>query len=98
MKTVYVAHPFRGDKEGNREKAKETCIILKERNPDCCFVSPLDAFRWADDFADDDVLEMCKELVIRCDAIYLCKGWEISAGCRAEKRIAEFAGKEVLYE
>ncbi|MBQ9284233.1 MAG: DUF4406 domain-containing protein [Acidaminococcaceae bacterium] len=98
MKTVYVAHPFRGDKDRNREDAKEVCILLKELNPDCCFVSPLDAFRWADDLEDREVLEMCKELVIRCDAIYLCTGWENSEGCRMEKMVAELAGKEVLYE
>ena len=97
MKTVYVAHPFRGDKEGNRERAKEICLELKELNPDCCFVSPLDAFRWTDDLDDEDVLEMCKELVIRCDAIYLCEGWEKSKGCQKEKMVAEMAGKDVLY-
>ena len=98
MKTIYVAHPFRGDPEGNREKAREKVILLKEQHPDCCFLSPLDAFRWADGFSDYDVLEMCKELVIRCDGVYMCKGWEASMGCRMEEGLARFLGKEVLYE
>lgn len=98
MKTIYVAHPFRGDPEGNREKAREKVIQLKEKNPDCCFLSPLDAFRWADGFPDDDVLEMCKEVVTRCDMVYMCEGWEASVGCRMEQRLAAFLGKEILYE
>ena len=98
MKTIYVAHPFRGDPEGNREKAREKVILLKEQNPDCCFLSPLDAFRWADGFSDNEVLDMCKELVVRCDAIYLCEGWERSAGCRMEAGLARLLGKVVQYE
>ena len=30
MKTVYVAHPFRGDKERNREKAKDVLKLYGE--------------------------------------------------------------------
>ena len=98
MKMVYVAHPFRGDKEKNRKDAKEQCLFLKEQYPDYCFINPLDAFSWADNLDDDAVLEMCKEVVIRCDAVFFCKGWEQSAGCRMEHAVAKAAGIEVDYE
>ena len=98
MKTIYVAHPFRGNKDKNRMDAKEQCVFLKEQYPDYCFINPLDAFSWADGFPDEGVLEMCKAVVIRCDAIFMCKGWDDSAGCQAELHTALMAGLEVMYE
>ena len=36
--------------------------------------------------------------ILRCDAIYLLKGWNDSKGAKAEKAIAEWKGLEVIYE
>ena len=33
-----------------------------------------------------------------CDAVYMLEGWENSVGARAEKAIAEWCGKEVLFQ
>lgn len=38
------------------------------------------------------------EAVKECDAILLLKGWESSSGARAEKALAEWLGKKILYE
>lgn len=38
------------------------------------------------------------EAVKSCDAIYLLEGWETSSGARAEKALAEWLGKKILFE
>lgn len=36
--------------------------------------------------------------LLKCDAIYMLKGWDQSRGARIEKRIAEWLKMEVLFE
>jgi len=36
--------------------------------------------------------------LLKCDAIYMLKGWEQSRGAKIEKRIAEFMGMRKFYE
>ena len=36
------------------------------------------------------------ELLLECDAIYLCKGWKKSKGCRAEYEVAKIYGKKII--
>ena len=38
------------------------------------------------------------ELVMHCDAIYSCKGWENSKGCRVERFAAEMYGLKLFEE
>ena len=38
------------------------------------------------------------EQVILCDALFLCKGWENSRGCKIEKYTAELYGKKIFYQ
>lgn len=98
MKLVYVSHPFTGNEWNNRLDARETCADLKEEHPDWCLVDPLGAFSWLDYVKLDyeDALKMCIAVLERCDAIYLCMGWEGSKGCVAEWRAAKNKGLEVI--
>lgn len=34
----------------------------------------------------------------RCDAVYFCRGWEDTRGCRIEHEVAEVYGIERIYE
>jgi len=98
MKAVYVSHPFTGNEWNNRQNAREVCRKLRKEHPDWCIVNPIDTFWWAEflDISYDDVLKQCIELLLRCDAIYLCRGWQGSMGCRAEYAAAMENGIEVI--
>ena len=38
------------------------------------------------------------ELVLKCDGILMCSGWENSKGCQLEYRAAELFDKKIIYE
>ena len=38
------------------------------------------------------------KMLLECDAIFMCKGWEDSRGCRDEFMVATDCHMEVLYE
>lgn len=43
---------------------------------------------------------LCADLraLADCDAIFLCKGWQFSRGCRIERTFAEEFGQQVIDE
>lgn len=100
MKKVYISHPFTGNELENKMSAQEVCVQLKLKHPDWCLINPLDAFNWADrvKLTYDEILEMCIDLMLMCDTVYMCRGWDDSKGCRAERERAQLQGMEVLYE
>lgn len=100
MKLVYLSHPFSGNESDNRTDARFMCSDLKEKHKEWCIINPLDNFWWTQNLklTYEEILAMCIEILQACDAIYLCLGWEKSKGCRAEKKIAEELGMEIIYE
>ena len=100
MRVVYVSHPFTGNEWNNRQDAREGCRRLHKQHPDWCIVNPIDTFWWAEflDISYDDILKHCIILLLCCDAIYLCRGWQESTGCRAEYAAALENGIEVIYK
>ena len=38
------------------------------------------------------------KMLLECDAIFMCKGWEDSAGCRAEWQVAVSCHMDITYE
>ena len=95
MKTVYVAHPFRGDEIVNAGKVARICRQLHKDYPDYLFVSPIHAFSW---FRDDHegALEYCLRMLARCDELWLFGDWEKSAGCMMERDAARNLGIEIF--
>ncbi|MEJ8918077.1 DUF4406 domain-containing protein [Escherichia coli] len=45
-----------------------------------------------------EYMDICLAMVRSADAIYLLKGWDVSAGARAEHALAEKLGLTVIYE
>lgn len=38
------------------------------------------------------------KMLLECDTIYMCKGWEMSKGCKLEFDVATSCGLSVMYE
>jgi hypothetical protein len=38
------------------------------------------------------------KLMLDCDAVFFCKGWQSSIGCQNEHNVAISSGLEVIYE
>lgn len=83
MKTVYVAHPFRGDEKTNTLHVSKICRALRAKYPDDLFLSPIHAFRW---FRTDHegALEHCLRMLSRCDEVLFFGEWWNSDGCQRE--------------
>lgn len=94
MKTIYVAHPFRGDEIVNAGKVAQICRQLHKDYPDYLFVSPIHAFSWFRD-DHDGALEHCLRMLSRCDELWLFGEWKDSAGCMMERDAARDLGIEI---
>lgn len=95
MKTIYVAHPFRGDENANAEKVAQICRELHKDYPDYLFVSPIHAFSWFRD-DHDGALEHCLRMLARCDELWLFGDWRHSKGCMMERDAAKRLGISVF--
>lgn len=87
MKTVYVAHPFRGDEQANTLRVSKICRSLRAKYPDDLFISPIHAFSWFRD-DHDGALEHCLRMLARCDELWLFGDWWNSEGCVTERNEA----------
>ena len=87
---IYVAHPYNG-KEENRKCVEEKIKKLVKKYPRHTFISPIHSFgfmyNWVDDY--EQGMEMCIDLLGKCDGLILCEGWEDSQGCITEKNWVE---------
>jgi hypothetical protein len=92
MTLVYVAHPF-GGKEENVDKAQAIILDLIHKFPDYTFYSPLHATGFFyNEVSYLDGMEHCFEMLGRCDALWLCEGWQDSRGCNMEYAYAKGKG------
>ena len=96
MKLVYLSHPFSGDEEENRKRAARISARLAEERPELVILNPLRCFENFS-FPYDEMLKKCFAVLARCDEIWMCYGWEDSAGCTKELRYAKEIGIGVRY-
>jgi len=95
MLTIYVAHPYSGDPEGNMKKIDEIMKELTAKNPNDCFISPLHNFSYDEGSSEAQILARCFKLISSCDEIWVYGNFEISVGCRAEMAFATFLGIKI---
>ena len=104
VRTVYISLPIAGQEDTvyNRNNAAIEYVKSLGKTP----VSPID-INHINDKALGNHLQIEKtayymgrdiEQVILCDALFLCKGWENSKGCKVEKYTAEIYGKKIFYQ
>jgi hypothetical protein len=99
MKTVYIAGPFRASSawliEQNIRKAEEYAldIAVMGAAPLC----PHTMYRFFQGALPDRFwLEVTMELAKKCDAIFMCNGWEQSSGSRGERHEMIALGRPVF--
>lgn len=101
MKLIYVAGPYRADSFGGIElnimyAQKAAKKLWKEG---WAVLTPhLNTAHFDGVVPDKAFLEGTKEMLTRCDAIYLLSRWTESQGAISEYRKAKELGLEIYYE
>ena len=92
MKTVYIAHPLRGDIENNIQRVNNICQQYHAEGK-IIPISPLHAFGFVDPNGPQElVFEYCRVLLSKCDELWLHGDWIKSEGCRMEVGFANRLG------
>ena len=88
---IYIAHPYTGDEEKNRERALKAEGLLRKATPQTAFYNPVGRMSDSKQFAAMSyagIIAHCLGELTRCDGIVLCGDWENSPGCRMEAKQA----------
>lgn len=97
-KKIYISLPITGRDENERRYYASGIInMLGEMMPDYEVVNPLDNkleynVHWSKHMSEDI------KMLLECDAIYMCKDWQWSHGCKLEHDIATSCGLDVYYQ
>ncbi len=101
MKVIYIAGKFRGKNhwEIHQNVINAEFAIPKLIEMGYAPVCPHKLTENLQDlFPDQTYLDICLELLRRCDAIYMLSNWRSSVGSCEELRMAKLWNKEVIYE
>lgn len=96
MKKIYISIPITGHDEA---EVRQHADLMKGALSRAGYqaISPFDIYPGKNPTYADYI---CCDLraLADCDAIFLCKGWRFSRGCRIERMFAEEFLKEIMYE
>lgn len=96
MKKIYVSIPITGeDYRDQRNHAFVVATNLAQKGYEA--VTPFDIVPCVST-PYNEAMGQCVSALLECDAIYLCKNWRASKGCKAELQIALVYEKEVITE
>ena len=94
---VYVAQPFGGDTNAYKA-ARHIIRDLIKNYPRAVFISPILQYGFMyEDVEYIEGLEICINLLRRCDRLLLLPGWKESRGCIAEWATARALGIPIYY-
>jgi hypothetical protein len=101
MKIIYVAGPYRADTirgmVENIRRAEVAALHLWKSG--WAVICPHKNTELFDGHCADDVwLRGDLEILARCDAVYMVKGWENSEGAKAEHDLARSLGLTTIYQ
>mgnify|MGYP000912865828 CR=1 FL=1 len=89
---IYIAHPYTGDEERNRERALRAEELLRKATPQTAFYNPVGRISASKQFAGRSYAEVMVEglsKLAECDGIVFCGDWKESTGCRIEAQVAQ---------
>ncbi len=101
-KRIYISIPISNlDIHRQRMIANEISIVLKSKG--YLVVNPFELCEMVDKSLDDeDYYANCmgKDIqeLLKCDAVYFCKGWDKSKGCILEYWAAEIYNKKIIMQ
>ena len=93
---IYISIPISGhDERKQREKADQIKNMLSKRG--YTPVNPFEIYSGKNPTYFDYISHDLRALA-DCDAIYMCKDWQTSKGCKVEHFFAETYGKKIMFE
>ena len=97
-KSVYCASPYNSGPLSLDDNITNAQTLAKTaQHYGFVPVSPIENFRHLDGEIDErEILELCVELLLSCDVLYLAPTWEGSTGARIERRIAKAARMPIV--
>lgn len=94
---IYISLPITNlDEKKQREKADRVKTMLSKMGHDA--INPFEIYVGTDASYGQCLGADITALIDHASAIFLCKGWRESKGCRIEKFVAETMGKKIIYE
>ena len=95
--TIYLAHPYGLDSHNYFKAVKLETELLYE-DPMLHIFNAVRYFsHYRDMLQENDILERCIDTLLRCDEVWVAKGWEKSTGCKIEIKAAEDCGMVIKY-
>lgn len=92
---IYIAQPY-GGKPENHAKAEQIALRLQQEYPQYTFISPVIAFGYAYNAFDYETgINICLDLLSRCDEIWVCYDDGQSKGVQIERQWAQEHGMAV---
>lgn len=93
---IYISIPISNcDEKKQREKADKIKTMLSKKGFEV--INPFDVYCGSSPTYFDYICCDLRELA-DCDAIFLCKDWQTSKGCKVERFFAETYGKKLMFE
>lgn len=98
MKRIYLCHPIGLDSSKFKEiEFRSRALQKKLEEHGWEVVNPWDNGVPSTAHCSEH-MQKDFSLLLSCDAIFLCEGWEYSSGCRVEFSVAVSCRKELFYE
>ena len=102
---IYISLPIKIDEKTVSKRYKEALDYVKKNLPDYEPIGPVNINSFDDNgiktkrehdyawYMGEDV-----KILLRCDAILMCDGWEKSEGCHCEYEVAKVYKKLIFYK
>ena len=96
MRLIYIAHPYEG-KQTNADKVERLIKGLVRSGDPNAYLSQIHNTGFLyDEISYREGIDICLEMLSRCDELWLCGDWWTSRGCLAEYAFAKARGIEIL--